>query len=243
MTYKRIRLIILIAIGLLLIALIISLFSRVPRMVKAVNESTKNDLPMTQVVTSEDSSLISRKYIDKVRAHENINSKVRAPVSFLYVDDTYHLVIYKIGSTGVRSISDLLQIKEENSKRTDEVVYTIIDFNGFSRFQWRPIPSRAVTKIHVTFGGDSLTRVAANDSIVSYYLLCQSFSIKFSEQGPVEVYMVGEDRPFGRVAISPSDILFLKRNDALYLMIMTPASADRNIPKDLLYNIVKGDRE
>jgi hypothetical protein len=120
MTYKRIRLIILIAIGLFLIGLIISVFTRVPRMIKAVNESTANDLPMTQVVTSEDSSLISSKYIGKVRSHENINSKVRAPVSFLYVDDTYHLVIYKIDSTGVKSLSDLLQIKTENSRRTDE---------------------------------------------------------------------------------------------------------------------------
>jgi len=210
-------------------------------MIKSVNESTANDLPMTQVVTSEDSSLISRKYIDKVRSHENINSKVRAPVSFLYIDDTYHLVIYRIDSTGVKSLSDLLQIKAENSKRTDDVVYSIIDFNGFSRFQWRPIPPRAVSRIHVTFGGDSLNRVAANDSLVSYYLLCQNFTVKFSEQGPVEVYMVGEDRPFGGIAVSPADILFLKRNETVYLMIMTPASADRTIPKDLLYNIVMGD--
>src|SRR6186713_2007305 len=174
-TYKIIRLIILIVIGLFLIGLVIKVCTLIPRWFTAVNEATANDLPMTQVVTPEDSSLISMKYIDKVRSHENINSKVRSPVSFLYVDDTYHLVIYKIDSTGDKSLMNLLQIKTENSKRSDGVVYSFVEFNGFSRFQWRPVPARAVSEIHVKLGGDSLNRVAANDSIVSYSLLCQSF--------------------------------------------------------------------
>lgn len=149
-------------------------------------------------------------------------------------------MIYKIDSTGGKPLTELLQITAETSRRTDEVVYSFVEFNGFSRFQWRPVLARAVSKIHVLLGGDSLNRVAANDSIVSYYLLCKSFSLKFSEQGPVEVNMVGEDRPLGHTAVSPADILFLKRNDVVYLMIMTPASSDRNIPPDLLYNIVMG---
>ena len=82
MTYKKIRLILLVVIGLFLIGLIINLFTKLPRMAKAVNEATANDLPTTQVVTQEDSSVISRKYIDKVRSHENISSRVRSSVSF-----------------------------------------------------------------------------------------------------------------------------------------------------------------
>ena len=240
MTYKKIRLILLIAIGLFLVGMTINLATKVPHMVKAVNEASANDLPMTQVVRPEDSSLISRKYIDKVRSHENINNRVRSSVSFLYFDDTYHLVIYKIDSTGNKSLSNLLEIKTGNSKRTDEEVYHIVEFNGFSRLQWRPVPPRAVSKIYVILKGDSLNKVAANDSIVSYHLLCKSFSIKFSPEGPVEVNMIGEDRPFGRTEISPVDLLFLKRNEAVYLLIMTPASADGNISADLLYNIVMG---
>ena len=161
-------------------------------------------------------------------------------MSFLYFDDTYHLVIYKIDSTGGKSLSNLLEVKTGNSKRTDNVVYSAIEFNGFSKLQWRPVRPRAVSKIHVILGGDSLVRVAANDSIVSYHLLCQSLSIKFSPDGPVEVNMIGEDRPFGRTAVSPVDLLFMKRNEAVYLLIMTPASTDRNISADLLYNIVLG---
>lgn len=209
-------------------------------MFKSVNEATMNDLPLTQTITSENSSLISKKYISRVRSHENINSKIRSPVSFLYVDNRYHLVIYKIDSVANMTLPALLQTKVEGVERTDGETYTIIDFNGFSRFEWRPVRSRVVSKIYFTLAGDSLNNVVANDSIISYNLLCKNFSIRYTGQGPIEVFMVGEDRPLGSIAISPSDILFLKRGSAVYLMVMTPAGTKSRIPPDLLYNIVVG---
>jgi hypothetical protein len=36
----------------------------------------------------------------------------------------------------------------------------------------------------------------------------------------------------------PMDLLFLKRNNGIYILLMTPLSRKAGIPSDLLYNIV-----
>jgi hypothetical protein len=79
-------------------------------MVNDVKAASDNDLPLTQVMTHEDSALISPKYIGRVKSHQNVNSKVMDPVSFLYVDDTYHLIIFRIHMETDRPLSKVLGI-------------------------------------------------------------------------------------------------------------------------------------
>src|ERR1700744_434350 len=108
-TLNKVRIAVIIIASISLISLAISAGVKMNIMTKDLNKDLLNNLPMTQIITSEDSSLISSKYIVKLRSHENVNSKVRNPVSFYYVDDTYHLVIYKIDSVSNMTLPELLQ--------------------------------------------------------------------------------------------------------------------------------------
>ena len=79
-----------------LIAMFVVTMKKTRTMVKGMNAASEQELPLTQGITGEDSTLISHKYMGRVRSIKNVNSQIMPPVSFLYVDDAYHLVIFKI---------------------------------------------------------------------------------------------------------------------------------------------------
>jgi hypothetical protein len=202
-------------------------------MIKDVRAASDNDLPLTQVLTREDSALISPRYISRVRSHQNVNSKVMDPVSFFYVDDTYHLIQFRIHLKTDQPLTEILRSDIEDSQRSDGETYSTVDFNGFSRFEWRSLPSMRTRNIFLSLYGDSLSNGIFNDSIASYHLLCKNFSIKYEKNGIVQVFMTcGE--------ITPSDLLFLKRGKIVYFLSMTTSKPDSFIPPEILYDLIIG---
>ena len=230
---KRIWQFVMLATGVCLIAMFVDVMRKTSVGVKHVKSASDNDLPLTQVITHEDSALISPKYIGRVRSHQNVNSKVMDPVSFLYVDDTYHLVIFKINLETDQPLKEILSTDVENSRRSDGETYSMVDFNGFSRFEWRPAPTIRTSKIFLSLYGDSLSNGIINDSIASYHLLCKTLSIKYEKNGVTQVFMTGGE-------ITPSDLLFLKRGKIVYFMLMTTARPDSFIPPEILYSLIMG---
>jgi hypothetical protein len=230
---KRFWQIVMLVTGVCLIAMFVDVMRKTSTGVKAVKVASDFELPLTQVITREDSALISAKYIGRVRSHQNVNSKVMDPVSFFYVDDTYHLVIFRINMATDQPLKELLSSDIENSQRSDGETYSMVDFNGFSRFEWRPVPTMRPRNIFLSLYGDSLSNGILNDSIASYHLLCKNLSIKYEKNGVVQVFMTGGE-------ITPSDLLFLKRGKMVYFMLMTTAKPDSFIPREILYDLIMG---
>lgn len=219
--------------GVCLIAMFVDVMRKTAKGVKGVKVASDNDLPLTQVITREDSALISPKYISRVRSHQNVNSKIMDPVSFLYVDDTYHLVIFKINMETDRPLNEILSSDIENCQRSDGETYSMVDFNGFSRFEWRPVPTMRAKNIFLSLYGDSVSNEILNDSIGSYHLLCKNLSIRYEKNGLVQVFVTSGE-------ITPSDLLFLKRGKIVYFMLMTSAKPDSAIPPNILYELLMG---
>jgi len=216
-----------------LIAMFVDLMRKASIGVKGVTAASEQELPLTQIMTHEDSALISPKYIGRVRSHQNVNSRVMDPVSFLYVDDTYHLIIFRIHMDTDQPLTEILSSDIKDSKRSDDETYSNVDFNGFSRFEWRPWPAKQTSNIFLSLYGDSLSNGILNDSIASYHLLCKNLSIKYEKNGVVQVFLT-----CGK--ITPSDLLFLKRGKIVYFMLMTTAKPDSFIPREILYDLVTG---
>lgn len=202
-------------------------------MVKDVKAASDNRLPLTQGISSEDSALISPKDVGRVRSYQNVNSKVRDPVSFLFVDNSYHLIIFKIHMETDRPLPEILGSDIENSQRSDGETYSVVDLNGFSRFEWRPWPAKQTRNIFLSVYGDSLSNGILNDSIASFHLLCENLSIKYEKNGVVQVLLT-----CGK--ITPSDLLFLKRGKIVYFMLMTTFKSKSFIPREILYDLVMG---
>jgi hypothetical protein len=198
-------------------------------------------LPSTYSLTSEDSNLIGEKYRDKLEVNEVYQSKIRNPVSLISFDKRYNLLIHKIHLSGNDSLNNFFHTEIKSVDRTTGVTYIVIDNNLFFQFQYKSEPIKAAQDIYLTLSGDSLQTVAKNDSIISYHLLCHNLSVRYAMKEPIDIFVIGKEKGLGTTITIPIDILFLKQNENLYLLLMTPIDSKSSIEPDLLYNIVTGN--
>ncbi len=151
-----------------------------------------------------------------------------------------HIIIYKIDLIKDGLLKDVLHTNIESVDRTTGTVYTVINHNNFFQFQYQVGSAQPVSNIYLTLAGDSLKNLVQNDSVMSYHLLCKNFSIRYNKDGPIDLFVVGQEGMLATTTIIPMDLLFLKRDGAIYLLIMTPNDPKSPIPPDLLYNVVTG---
>jgi len=202
-------------------------------MARGSRAASDSRLPSTHIMSREDSALISPKYIGQVKCYQNVNYKLIDPVSFLAVDDTFQLIIFRIHLETDQPLAKILNSGIGNSQQSDAETYSEVDLTDFSRFDWRPVPTMQTRNIFLSLYGDSLSNGILNDSIASYHLLCKNLSIKYEKNGVVQALLTcGE--------ITPSDILFLKRGKIVYFMLMTTDKPNSLIPREILYDLIMG---
>ena len=234
---KNIRIITWVICGL---GLLIFLGIRISDGFKQINRSFADDLPLTYTIPSEDSNLIAKKYLSKLKVNKIVRSRNRGPISLIYFDTGYHLIIYKIDLVKDGLLKDVLHTDIESVDRTTGTVYTVIDHNNFFQFQYQAGSAKPVSNIYLTLAGDSLNNLVDNDSVISYHLLCKNFSIRYAANGPIDLFVVGQEGMFAVTNTVPMDLLFLKRDGAIYLLLMTPNDPKSPIAPNLLFNIVTG---
>jgi hypothetical protein len=199
------------------------------------------DLPPTYKLSSEDSNLISNNYRQKLKVIEVFRSKVRNSISLVSVGENYRLIIYKIDSTKTASLKDILKTEIKSVDRSTGYTYTILGNDIPYKFQYKSgIESRGA-KIYLTLAGDSLNTVEKSDSIFSYHLICKNISIRYDENAPIDIFIGGKEVAFGNTDTIPMDVLFLKRNRSVYLLLLTSDNPKSLIPNNLLYDIVMGN--
>ena len=232
---KRVRIIVLIFCLAILIFVIVKLVVAIIE----TNRSFEEDLPVSYSLTSEDSLLIKDIYRQKIKVNVVHNSKVRGPVSMLFFDQSYHLIIYKIHLlSGNLPLQNILQTQIRNADRSVGYPYTIYTDNINFKFQCKAGLVSSVSKVYLTVSGDSLRTIAKNDSIIAYNLDCKNLSIRYQDQGPVDIFVVGNEKFLSGTNAIPMDILFLKRDDNLYFLLLTPRNEKGILPRELLYNVI-----
>ena len=126
----------------------------------------------------------------------------------IFFDKAYHLILYKIDLVKDALLKDVVHTDLESVDRTTGIVYTVINHNNFFRFQYRTEPTKLVSNIYLTLAGDSLQSVAKNYSVMSYHLLCDNLSMRNAEKGPIDIFMVGEEKVLATTTVIPMDLLF-----------------------------------
>lgn len=236
------RIIIRISLGLCTLGFIIFLGNRINIAFSQNRLGLNEQLPASYSLSSEDSSLIAINYRRQIKVNQVYKSKLRNPVSLVYFGKEYQLIIYKIDLFKDISLKNLFHIQIKSMDQSTGISYLIVDHNLFFNFKYKAGLIPTVSKIFFTLSGDSLQTLSESDSMISYHLLCNNFSLRYSEQGPVDIFVAGKERGLGTTTQISMDLLFLNRNHAVYLLIMTPKDSKSTIAPDLLYNIVTGTK-
>jgi hypothetical protein len=220
-------------------ALVLFLTIKIINGFKDIQDSFSNDLPFTNSLPTEDSSIISKGYWNRIKVDKIINFKQRDPISVLLFDEKYYLIINKINLEKEKSLQTILHKTIEDVDRTTGEVYSILDLDNSYQFQYRSSAIKPVSQIFLTLSGDSLNSVWS-DSIVSIHLIAADLSIRYADKSPIDIYVTGKELPLGFKIKRSVDLLVLKRGLQIYFLLMKPINSESKIAPELLYRIVTG---
>ena len=201
-------------------------------------ESTLSEvLPETKTLNKEYKQLITVESQNKVRVIRTINNKVRNAFSILECDSNI-LMIYKIGVMAHSSLNQIIKLEQKNADITTNIIYK--GFNeGLLKFNYASGPPPKALDIYLTFWGRSLKKLHENESIVNYYLELQNLSIAYEKNGVRDICVASDEGRFIHKNI-PVSVLFLKRNNAVYFMLMTGKNEKETLRPNLLYELIEG---
>lgn len=149
--------------------------------------------------------------------------------NFLY-DEKYIIQVYKLSQMYNLSLKNSLT---ENYRHSEQEVGTIYYANERSRINIfdKMVVSKSdkPSKIFIVLDVTTVPIVAKSDSLIDYFLDFKNLSIKYSNTGSQEVF--AEVRQSAEAI--PLEILFLKKNKKLYLLLMSPKKDARLLPKML----------
>jgi len=195
-------------------------------------------LPSTYTLLAEDSAIIFKAALGKIKVQEIYRSKERGPISHLVFDNKFRIAIYKIELNSTANMNDLLHVKEKNLDQSLGVDYRVTGLSYFYLL-YKGGKSKPISQVYLSIGGDSVSTVVKNDSLASYHLLCENLSFKYSPDEPTDLYFESridfEAVEYQKISL---DILLLRKTGALYLLIMAPIDNTASIDPKLLYDIV-----
>jgi hypothetical protein len=160
--------------------------------------------------------------------------KYRNAISSFYIANKYYLQVYKMDTGFNYSLRNAIK---ESFSDAHTWIYSryILDERTKMEFLYKFTKPKIPQKIYLDLYGDSTQALKKNDTIAYYYSKCVTFSIKFGLQQPNDIY--GESHS-QRDSEIPLEIMFLKKNNKLYLLILSAKDDGIKIKPGALYNFL-----
>ena len=119
---------------------------------------------------------------------------------------------------------------------SDGVIYTPFLENGF-KTNYQSSPTISPSKITICLNGDSIQTIIKNDSIAYYFLKLKNISVKYDDDNNDVIFIDGAQglRQFSYI---PLNVMFLKRNQSLYFILLAPKDFNKKLEPDFLLNLI-----
>jgi hypothetical protein len=192
------------------------------------------------------SSKIPKEYAElfkdssKVKIYQTTEGKRRNAISEFYYNNKFYIQIYKIDYIKNLSINDLIKVSNAGTSISHNVGYLeLTDKRIDISYKIGP-RNKNITNLYFNLHGDPTYILLKNDSIAYYYSNASNFSIKYKLDSPYDIYgktkdNVGEQK-------SPVEIMFLKRHDNLYFILLSSKVGDLTMDTYALYNLIIGKK-
>lgn len=215
-----------------LIVLVVIFIRGIVQTFQASNEYYQTD----NKITPSDSSLILSINPDKMSNVSVFKSKFRRPVTFLVFDKRYSLAWYMVDSAFESSLNGFVNLEQDDQTANGHPYRVMTNSSGYL-FKYKTGLVDTFSHLYISLSGDSIEELAKNDSLISIHLLCNNFSVRYSESGPVDLIFEASRENYIRHFIS-LDLLLLKQKKSLYLFFLTPLDRNDVVSPDLLNEII-----
>jgi hypothetical protein len=216
------------------IAIYVSIF--VIEGVKDANLAQSEMLPPTYLLSSEDSNLFAKAYLNRISVNQISHTKNRDRMAFLSVDKQYTLILHSIDLNQDLPLKSLLQVDNQNVHQSTGVTYSVTNGSN-SMFRYRTNKILPVSLVYLTISDPPQRQIISNDSLLSYHLFCSNLSIRYAKELPIDLFMAGKKLPFGNYEKILIELLIWKHNAKLYIFFLK-ARKDDVLPLRMLYDLV-----
>ena len=98
-----------------------------------------------------------------------------------------------------------------------------------------------ITSIELNLVGDTIKTVTKNDSLIHYYSRFKSFSINYNSSDSTSIYSNSNRTAEAELPNSslPINIVFLRKQKSVYLLIMSVAKANENLEPNQITDLLK----
>jgi hypothetical protein len=221
---KKIRKYILIVIALCVLGYITFFFYQ------AVINDPNDPIVLSNIAPSNYVNLFSQLAQHKLRLKETMSFKLRGTISFFYYDEKYDLEVTKIKMKPGRNLKN--DVVETYTKPDGKVDYSVPFHETQFTTNYKDPSTESISKIFLSLHGDSAQTITKNDSIASYYLKLKNVTVQYNQGGVKEIFIDAN------TSDHPINLMFLKRSNSLYFLLLAPKDNDTKLNPDLLNNIV-----
>jgi len=158
--------------------------------------------------------------------------KYRSPIATFYYDKRYYLQTYLIDSDFNSSLKKLHFESVYDDGKAD-AYYSLIGLSNIN-YQYKLAMPEKISDIYLNLYGSTSQMIMKNDSIAFYTSNFNSLSIKYNRTEDNDIYCWGSVNQKD----VPIEILFLRKNLSLYLLIMSPTDRERPFSVNTLYNLI-----
>ncbi|MGQ7855197.1 hypothetical protein ACUN24_13255 [Pedobacter sp. WC2501] len=167
---------------------------------------------------------------DLIKSDLTYFSKNRLPVATFNYDEKFKIIISKFNISDKSKIDELVKINLGRSRLAFGITYnSILLLNQFNFELNTESKMQKCNQIDLAIFGDSITKTRINDDALDYYLTLDHLSIKLNGEKDPEIFVSKKQKAV------PSEILFFKKQNNLFVVVMIPNTNDYEVkPKSLL---------
>ncbi len=187
----------------------------------------------------EDSILFKTSGLKMLKSDLTLRSNYRNDIKCFYYNNQGKLYITKIDLKYDIPMDKFIWFRELPTTETNMHSYDKFSGRDFDfKIIGEKIPMVSKIIFSLTGNGNKIQRNVFNKNFVSYYLPVSTFSIRYGENSPTDIFFGGKETLSGGRNTYPLMISFYKIKKTLYVMILIPTKNEMNLEGDLFGKIM-----
>ena len=176
--------------------------------------------------------IFSKSKSDLIKSDLTYFSKNRLPVATFNYDKNFKIIVCKFKISNKSNIEDLINLTENLSHSAFGITYNSIlflkHFNYELNTESKP---QKCNLINLSLFGNSIKKTRLKDDMLDYYLTLDNMSIKLNGEKNPEILVSKKQKAI------PSELLFLKRSNDIYLIMMISNTNGYDVKPNSLLNL------
>jgi len=192
-----------------------------------------------QKFDKEDSTLFKSAAFGKMKSIFNLESNYRNSLKSFEYDSLGILYYTKIDLENDLPMDQFIMFQEKST--TTSVMHTYDKLNGNKNDFYvldEKVPKIDKIIFSLTGDGDQIHRNAYTRNFISYYLPVNTFSLRYGEEAPIDIFFGGKEIAANTRVDYPLMLSFYKVHKALYVLILIPTHPVMTLEADLFGKIM-----